>query len=218
MPVININNTIIEKVSSFSFLGIKIDESLGWQDQVKHVTKKLKQNLYFFNNIKDTIPKSKLILLYYAHIYSHLTYGIHLWGPMLTNTQINRIYVEQKRAVRYIENKSYLTSSDPLFRQNKLLKIHDIIEIEILKFAFKMNNNMLPKHIYNFFDNPVSIHNYNTRNRKYFRTSQHATKLYNNSIFGVSQNKWLLIPNNIKTQYNINSFTRTLKEIKISQY
>ena len=218
IPTITINNTIIERVNSFSFLGVKLSESLNWHEHATHVAKKLKQNLYLLNNIKDIIPKTKLIELYYAHIYSHIIYASHLWGPMLTNVQLNKIYQEQKRALRYIENKPYMTNYDILFKQNKLLKIKDIIELETLKFAYKINNNMMPKNINNFFENPENIHNYNTRNRRYLRTSQHKTKLYNNSIFAISQKKWLQTPNNIKTLDNIKAFANKVKEIKIAEY
>lgn len=111
-----------------------------------------------------------------------------------------------------------MTNSGPLFKQNKLLKMQDIIDLEILKFAYKINNDMIPKNINNFFVNPENIHNYNTRNRKYLRTSQHKTKLYNNSIFAVSQNKWLQTPTIIKSENNIKTFIRKLKQIKIAGY
>ena len=44
------------------------------------------------------------LLIYYAHIYNHLTYTTVVWGSMLTDSKIENLYKIQKECVRYIAN------------------------------------------------------------------------------------------------------------------
>jgi hypothetical protein len=81
LPELKINDTIIKQVDSTKFLGIHIDSKLNWHLHVNNILTKIKQNLFFFKSIKNTVPTITKLLLYYAHIYSHLTYGLILWDP-----------------------------------------------------------------------------------------------------------------------------------------
>ena len=80
-----------------------------------------------------------------------MIYGIQLWGPMISNTQYNKIFQEQRKALRYIENKPFITNYNKIFKNNKILKLQDIIKLETLKFSYKLNIDYLSKNIQNFF-------------------------------------------------------------------
>ena len=54
--------------------------------------------------------------IYYAHIYSHLTYTIVVQGSMLTDNKIKKLYKIQKECVRYIANANETTHTGPLFK------------------------------------------------------------------------------------------------------
>eukprot|EP00918_Siedleckia_nematoides_P060211 GHVU01131360.1.p1 GENE.GHVU01131360.1~~GHVU01131360.1.p1 ORF type:complete len:242 (-),score=24.81 GHVU01131360.1:838-1563(-) len=158
IPTIEINNATIERVTTFNFLGIQINEKLTWQEQTTKICNKLKQNLYLINNIKSILPKCKLIDIYYAHFHSHLTYGIRVWGPMLNNTQINKIYQEQKKALRYIDKKSYDNINyNNSHKHNKILKLEDIINLEILHFGLKINYNLIPNNILKYLRLQITV-------------------------------------------------------------
>ena len=71
--------------------------------------------------------------VYYAQIYSHLSYGIGIWGPMSSNSQIKKIKNIQKKCLHCIG-----------IDISNFLDVHDIIKLEILKFGWKLVNNRLP--------------------------------------------------------------------------
>jgi hypothetical protein len=107
IPDIIVDSNRINRVKSLKFLGICLDENLNWTEHINQVSSRLKQNCYLLNNVKYFLPKKHLLALYYAHIYSHIIYGISIWGPLSTSTQLDKIYREQKKALRYITNESF---------------------------------------------------------------------------------------------------------------
>ena len=75
-----INGITIERVESFNFLGLIIDEGLSWKkhtDVVRNKISKVVGILYRLNNI---FPIYILQTLYNSLIASYINYGLLLWG------------------------------------------------------------------------------------------------------------------------------------------
>ena len=97
--------------------------------------------------------------LYNSLIVPHINYCITAWG-----FHRNRITIIQKKAIRIITASSYISHTEPLFKQLNLLKVEDILTLQELKFYFKYNQGILPKYLQNWNFIPNSkIHNHNTR-------------------------------------------------------
>ena len=64
------------------FLGVWIDKKLTWNKHLSTLIVKLKQNLHLLKLSKKFLNKETKKLIYYAHIYSHITYGILICGNM----------------------------------------------------------------------------------------------------------------------------------------
>ena len=62
------------------FLGVWIDDKMTWTKHVSTLMVKLKQNMHLLKLSNKFLTKNTKKLIYYAHIYSHLTYGILIWG------------------------------------------------------------------------------------------------------------------------------------------
>ena len=81
--------------------------------------------------------------VYYSFIYSHIVYGIQVWGSA-GKTEIDKILVLQKRAIRLISNKTKrpvtpgpLASTNPMFLKLEILKVNDIFTLHLSKFIYK---------------------------------------------------------------------------------
>ena len=75
-----INNENIEQVSSFSFLGIHLDEILKWNKHIGMLTNKLSRVIGILNRLKYIYPQRILLTVYNSLFMSHVNYGIILWG------------------------------------------------------------------------------------------------------------------------------------------
>ena len=88
--------------------------------------------------------------------------GILAWGHNTT-----KVFKLQKKAMRIIRNSNYISHTDPIFKDLKILKIEDLYKINILKLYFQVKTpsfNCLP-HFFQALDFTVrsDVHSYNTR-------------------------------------------------------
>ena len=149
-PSIQINNINIKHEQHTDFLGITITHNLSWDKHISKLNKKLAQGLYALARTKHYFPKHHKRLIYHALFESHLTYCIAIWGHTLKK-HLNSLLVLQKKAIRYIANAPYNAHTNPLFLENNILKVPDLIQYHLLKFMHKVINKTAPKTITKIF-------------------------------------------------------------------
>lgn len=89
---IQLINKLIINSKSAKFLGITIDGNLTWKEHVNILYNKLLLNKRLLSNARNLLPSKVLQHIYYAHVYSHLTYGLSVWGSMISNKNKNNIH------------------------------------------------------------------------------------------------------------------------------
>ena len=77
---INIDNTLLSKVTSTKCLGINQDICLNWKCQLGYLKNKLFKIIWIIKNVSYFVNTSAKIKLYYALFYPHLIYCIEIWG------------------------------------------------------------------------------------------------------------------------------------------
>lgn len=79
LPIIHINNQIINKTSKIKFLGVIYDDSLLFKYHIDSLSLKISRHIALLYQIKDFMTQDVLKSIYYAHIYSLLTYCNPIW-------------------------------------------------------------------------------------------------------------------------------------------
>ena len=138
---ISINNSDIERVSQFTFLGIVLDETLSWKNHITMITNKLSRINGVLHRLKFIFPKNILLTIYKSLFMPHINYGSLVWG-----NNFEAISKLQKRAIRTITHSHYIAHSEPLLKQLNLLKVKDMIDLKLLKFLHKLNASKLPQY------------------------------------------------------------------------
>ncbi len=77
---ININNHEIERVYCYKYLGLLIDHQLKWTDHASQISKILAKYCALFYRIRNYLDIKTLIMIYFAHVLSHLIYILPVWG------------------------------------------------------------------------------------------------------------------------------------------
>ena len=75
-----INNTKIERVKEFNFLGVMFDENLTWKSHVSKIGSKIAAVVGTIKKLKRFLPQEILKVIYNALIQPHLNFGVLLWG------------------------------------------------------------------------------------------------------------------------------------------
>ena len=150
-------------------------------------------------------------------ILPYITYCNIVWGNC-GSTKINPILNLQKRAVRLITNSRYLSPSNPLFHQLKLLKIDDIHTFQTAVLMHKFTFNRLPTVFDGFFTPNSTVHSYPTRQSSDYHLENPRISLAQKSLKHNGPDIWNSLPPNLKQCTSLNIFKRELKNILITQY
>lgn len=209
-PKLYYSGVRIEVVQTFKFLGVLIDNALSWESHVNHLCKKISKFKFVIRKLNCVLPIHCLRNLYYSYIHSILNYGLIVWGPMLKNSLLDKVEKIQKMILRLINRQPFHVNSSPLFLRNKILKVKDMIKVELLKFIYFYRNNKLPVSLRLLFIE--KDHGYSTRNVSTPSVLQHKSGIFNKSFLSKSASLW----NDYKTKLREVSTVRNL--VKIFKY
>ena len=219
VPDLVVNNVKVERVECTKFLGLYIDQKLNWENQIHNICNKLSQNIYFFNAIKNFIPDHCKKLLYYAHIHPHLSYGITLWGTMISNKMKNKIIRKQNNVISTFNCSKLHRQTQLTYKHLNIMKLDNIIEMELGKLMFNIKNKSVPESLTRLFHltNPLQTR-YNTRNRNIPNLAKHKTQIFNKSFLTKTYSNWATLNVETKTSKNIHEFKYRFKRSVLSNY
>ena len=138
--------------NSIKFLGIYLEPTLGWSSHINYLAGKLSKSLFILRVLKEYLNVEALMSVYYAHVYSHLSYAIILWGNHSTSS---RLFVLQKKCVRLICGAQYRSHCKPLFVRLNVLTLPSMYVMDCLLYVKKNILDLTTR---------ASIHYYSTRN------------------------------------------------------
>ncbi len=222
---LSINNQEIERVTngkSIKFLGIHLDENLTWKNHTKSINSKIAIASFSLNRVKNILPKNILIQLYYTLVHPHLIYNILAWGNANKNA-LNKTIVLQKRSIRIINKSKYNSHTEPLFKQNKILKLKDLYAQQVMKFMLQYEKNELPESFLNMYKRRKEIHpQINTRQDNTFHIKQTKLTLSKKLppiTFPETYNNWInkLKPGNMSTKIKLKLMTNLILDKYSSQ-
>ena len=158
----------LQSSETVKFLGVWIDKNLTWNKHLSTLIVKLKQNLNLLKFSNKFLNKETKKLIYYAHIYSHLTYGILIWGNTINKSTINKIQKIMNTCFKLITRQ---TPTPENFKKEKMLRLQNLIQLENRKLGCQLEKNLLPLNLHKLLwthsKNKIlqKTHHYNTRDK-----------------------------------------------------
>lgn len=206
--------------NSVKYLGVTIDKNLSWDSHIYNLSKKLGRANGIISKLRHFIPKKSLLSVYHALFQSQILYGCPVWA-MTTLKNINIINVLQKKCIRIINFGTFNCHSNPLFHENKILKLNEIIKHQQIKIAYQFKNDALPDDLKNMFQCNNNIYNTRNMNQGGLKVPKILTKSYGDMTLRYNiPTLWNeFIKNNNSTKFNnINQLKRYLKDSAIEKY
>ena len=198
----------LKKVMSTKYLGVILDSSLRFNLHIEELTSKISKTAGMMYRLKFYVPKSVLLKLYYSLVYPYLIYCILIWGAA-ADVHLNKVFVIQKRIIRYLTNSTYLSHTNGLFLELKVLKVHDIYKFLLGIYSYKMSHDQ------NFM---YPVHQYNTRNYSDPVPLFQRLTLTQKSIYYTAPKYFSEIPLEVRRSRSISVFKRMLRDHLINLY
>lgn len=139
---VNLEGVELASSPQTSFLGIMLDNKLGWKQHVSLVVEKLAQFCYALRALAANADRDTCFVAYYAYVYSRLCYGVVVWG---NSVDANRVFIMQKRTIRSIFGMRVRESCRPIFKRFKILTFTSIYILECTKFV-RQNLQFFERH------------------------------------------------------------------------
>ena len=141
---IRINNTKLEMVNNYKFIGVFIDDKLDWKEQYNYISKKLSRITGIIRKVRPLANKYTLLSIYNALLFMlyYVYYCTHIWSNTFSSLTdyINRL---QKRILKLITSSSY----NVFLREIKILKFDDIVKLCSITVAHRAYFHKLTSNI-----------------------------------------------------------------------
>ena len=206
-----INGSLLERCSSYKYLGLNFDENLNWKTHVNNVCRKIAKMCGIMSKLRHCVNMDILKTVYYALGFSYLRYGNIIWGNA-SKAVLEPLATLQNRIIRIMTFAPFgRVDLDPVYRDLKILGLPEIHFLEKAKFMHKYHYGKLPVLFNDYFEtNTLVTHSYNLRRINHFRPilSKYSEKMIKHNGMAI----WNSIPNDIKNMPNIKTFAYTLKK------
>ena len=153
------------RATTYRYLGIEVDEALGWQCQADIICKKVSAGLGALKRIRPLVPSQTLLQMYEALVLPYLDYCFEVWGCM-RKSQCDRLQKLQNRAGRIITFSDYNTGSANILQDLGWDSVEQRLFKQLAISVFKSLHNLYPeglKNMKNMFKPTSRIHSHNVR-------------------------------------------------------
>jgi hypothetical protein len=190
-----IPNLEIHRSKEIKYLGMTIDENLSWKPHIENLCKSLIKYFGIFNHVKKLLPRNVARQIYFAFIYSRISYGIEV----LSNCSfklLSKVQIIQNKLLKILLQLEPRTSTNMLHHRLKILKIKDIQKVKIICFVNQCLLGLYPPYFQNYFRYRDRV--YNLRNEMLsinrtktvlgsFNTQVYGAKLWNELVESVKK-------------------------------
>ena len=135
-----------------------------------------------------------------------------------TSSNTKRLLTLHKRTIRHISFAHFNDHTSKLFASLNLLKLPDLINVQIATFAYRSINNLNPSVFTDFFTYNRDIHQHNTRQAENIHKPRPRTNIIKQGLRYRSNSCWNSLSNNMKLHASPNSFKRNLIAYYLNTY
>jgi hypothetical protein len=200
-PLLRLDGQMLQTCDNTKFLGVFLDESLDFKIHCSQLKNKLSSSAFMFVILRQSIKDLGVLKsVYYAHVQSHLQFGILCWG---NSVKAPSVFTTQKKIIRALLGYRYkrsniaLASCRDLFVRLGILTLPSLFIFECAKFFRKFPH---------YFALNTNTHRYETRRNKDIANTNKSKSPYNNVA-----NMYNKLPRVIKEIEGFTPFVNALK-------
>ncbi|KAI5750787.1 hypothetical protein M8J77_001271 [Diaphorina citri] len=191
---IQVEGNALELVQSARNLGIFINNTMDWSDEVNNVRKKVFGALWSLTRLKKFLSQNTRKLLIKYYVLPLFEYCAPLLNG-ITQEESLRLQRAQNACVRFIFNVRKWEHITPYFNRLQWLKVEDRRKLLTLFMIFKILSTQSPPYLYEKFRFRDSIRTRDTRTHPLMLEKPKCrTESYRSSFLPYATDLWNLIP------------------------
>jgi hypothetical protein len=142
------NNASSDDDKHYKLLGVYFDEHLSFNKHIDVLCAKLSRANFCLRRASNFLPTNLLRNLYFSLFHSHLLYCLNI-TCCTSKSNLKRIKTLQKKAIRIISKAKSNSHTTPLFIQNEILPVDELIKYCNLKLMHSIVYKYGPKSFHN---------------------------------------------------------------------
>ena len=139
-PAIYLGNSELQYVTSFNYLGIKLDSRLNYELHAQECARQVSHKLYMLTKIRPFINNTQALCLYKSKLLPYFDYGDIFYNKTYMRV-LRKLQKLQNRALKLCLGKDARYNSDLLHFEASLPKLQNRRKSHILNFAFHRAHN-----------------------------------------------------------------------------
>lgn len=126
---------VLQKVSSFKYLGILVDQHIRWSSHITYINNRLRSLIHKFYILRSILSRKNMLILYNSLAESLLRYCIVAWGAAFnTTTQI--LQRTQNVILKIILFKNWRYNTEQLYKDTNVMNLKLLFSYQSLITVF----------------------------------------------------------------------------------
>ena len=145
-PTVHLNNSPLPLERNPRILGVKLDPHFTFSPHIDAIIKRIAPRINILKALTGTNwgqEKETLLITFKSLIRSLWTYAAPIWYPNASNTAINKLQIQQNKALRIATGCVKMSSISHLHAESKVLPIKDHLTLLCSQFLTK---SLQPSH------------------------------------------------------------------------
>jgi len=200
---------------SYKLLGVYLDETLSFKSHIDQICNKLNRSIFCIGRAKNFLTKPALKSLYFALVHPHLLYCLNIFS-CANKSNLKRITILQKKAVRIINKTPRLAHTSTLFVNSEILPFEKLISQSKVTFMHSVEYGYCLPTFSTTWPKNNQRQNHNLRNANDFYVPVPRVESFKNIPLYSFPVEWNSLPEEIKYQNNRTTFKIALKDFLLN--
>ena len=186
-------------------LGIQLDSTLSFNEHIANTVSTCIASLCQINRVKHLFDPKILENVISSLVFSKLYYCSNVWSST-TKKNIEKLQKVQNFAARIITGTQKYEHITPILKQLNWLPVPDMLKYFVGVLTFKCLNGLAPDYLNSYFQERLSLHDRNTRNKKKLNIPAYRSAAGQRTFEYRAVSLWNSLPSNITVHDNCKYF------------
>ena len=148
--ILNISGKQLQHVHKYEYLGVLIDEKLGMNDHIEHITKKVQAKLCTSRKLRRHVSEATALKIYKTLIMCHMDYGDFVIdsGIKANIDRLDRLQTRTIRCIEYQLDRTKRRDLNMLYKRYKLEPLESRRKRNLVKLMYSESKNPLNRDNY----------------------------------------------------------------------